>query len=694
MARGSIKNVDRRLYPENIRITAGAESGLAIEASEGESKLKKFSMTAYTGGAMRVGFGWPVVVDLSGMSVASQSMPILKDHDPSHIVGHSLAVDVSAQRIKLSGVLSGVGDAAQEVAALAGNGFPWQASIGASIERMEFIDRGEKATVNGKSFEGPVYVARKSTLGEVSFVAMGADSATSARVAASRKGEREMEFTKWLEAKGFNAAELGEGQTSTLKAAYDAEVKAAATQAPAKQDGSVTVTAAADAESDIKARRERIAAEESRIAAVREACGEHNDIAAKAIGEGWNVEQAKNAVELKVLRAARPQGPGIHVAPGNEFSGDIIEAGLRQAMGTARATLEKEYDAKVLEAAHKRYKGRLSLSEMFLEAAAKNGKNFRSFKAEPEAVLRAAFSSADISGILSNTANKSLLSTYNAVESSWRSIAAIRPVNDFKQVTRYRLTGDVKAVEVGPTGELTHGTLGQQSYTNQAKTYGRMLALTRQDLINDDLGALNDVLSMMGRGCALRLNTVFWTEFLENAGNFYSATHTTAGDTGNSNLSSGAGSALSIAGITAAELMFLNQVDAKGEPLGISPSVLLVPNALFTLGTSLMTDRELRDTTASTKYTTGNPHAGKFQVVRSSYLSNSTITNNSAAAYYLLANPMDLPAIEVCFLNGQETPTVESADVDFDMLGIQMRAYFDVGVAKQDFRAVVKSAGS
>ena len=69
----------------------------------------KFSMTAYTGAAMKVGFGWPVVVDLSGMEVPSQARPILMAHDMGRIVGHSESVEVTAQRIKVSGVISGVG---------------------------------------------------------------------------------------------------------------------------------------------------------------------------------------------------------------------------------------------------------------------------------------------------------------------------------------------------------------------------------------------------------------------------------------------------------------------------------------------------------------------------------------------------------------------------------------------------------
>ena len=42
--------------------------------------------------------------------------------------------------------------------------------------------------------------------------------------------------------------------------------------------------------------------------------------------------------------------------------------------------------------------------------------------------------------------------------------------------------------------------------------------------------------------------------------------------------------------------------------------------------------------------------------------------------------------IEVAFLNGQESPTIETAEVDFNVLGVQMRGYHDFGVNLQDGR--------
>jgi hypothetical protein len=88
-----------------------------------------------------------------------------------------------------------------------------------------------------------------------------------------------------------------------------------------------------------------------------------------------------------------------------------------------------------------------------------------------------------------------------------------------------------------------------------------------------------------------------------------------------------------------------------------------------------------------------NPMAGKFQVVSSAYLDNASISGSSAKAWYLLADPNVLAAMEVGFLNGVETPTVERADADFNVLGVQFRGFIDFGVGMQDPRAALKLKG-
>jgi len=190
----------------------------------------------------------------------------------------------------------------------------------------------------------------------------------------------------------------------------------------------------------------------------------------------------------------------------------------------------------------------------------------------------------------------------------------------------------------------------------------------------------------LGRGAALKLNDVFWATFLANTAFFKVA---------NKNYAEGAETGLTVDGLNQAYIVFNDQTDPDGHPLSVMPAVLLVPNALFVPASRLMNSTELREdgNSAKSKYATRNPFAGMFRIVRSSYLSNASYVGASAKAWYLLADPNDMPVIEVSFLNGQQRPTVENADADFNQLGIQMRGYHDFGCALQEPRGGVKLKG-
>jgi len=108
-----------------IRAEPGGVKVEAATAADGKT-LRRFGMTAYTGGAMTLA-GWPhpVVVDLAGLAVGKRSRPILMDHDTGRIVGHTDAVGVESGALTVAGVVSGVGSAAQEVVGASDNGFFW-----------------------------------------------------------------------------------------------------------------------------------------------------------------------------------------------------------------------------------------------------------------------------------------------------------------------------------------------------------------------------------------------------------------------------------------------------------------------------------------------------------------------------------------------------------------------------------------
>jgi len=628
-----------------LTLTGTAEITAIAAGADAEKALPRFKMLAYTGGAMRVA-GWrhPVVLDLAGLSVPSQNRPIRFAHDPAAGVGHTDAIRVEGGQLVATGVISRDTATAREVVASSRNGFPWQASVGASVEEFEFIRESQKSIVNGLEFSGPINVVRKATLGEISFVDLGADGRTSASIAAQQGG-------------GGNGSLAG----------GDAD--------PAPGAG-------------VAALRAEALAETSRIAAVRKICaGKHLDIEAQAIRDGWDATRT----ELEVLRASRPKAPSIH-APDTSITAEVLEAACFQS--AKLEAIEKVCSAQALEAAAKRFQGGLGLQELLFEAAIANGYTGRTFR-DSRRVLEAAFGRGaagieagmtviDVGGILSNVANKFLLEGFFSVERVWRSICAVRNVSDFKTVTSYRLVGKDQYEQVSPGGELKHGTLGEETYSNKADTYGLMLSIDRRDIINDDLGAVTTVPRKLGRGSGLKINDVFWAAFMNNAAFFA---------VGNKNFISGADTALGIDGLTKGEVAFMDLVDSDGKPTGVMPSILLVPTALSAMGTQLYKSVEMRDTTANTKFPVANPHQGKFRIEVSRYLSNALYAGNSAKAWYLLADPSDLPVIEVAFLNGQEAPTIETSDADFSQLGVRMRGYHDFGVALQDPRGGVKSKG-
>ncbi len=177
---------EREQLPTSLQFTA---SGLLdLEAAADDSSpgaLPRFRMVAYTGTPMRLsGWRYPVIIDLAGLGIPSQARPIRFGHDPMSGVGHTDSIRVEAGQLVATGVVSRDTAAAREIVASSKNGFPWQASVGASVEEFEFVKESQKVMVNGQQYDGPLNVVRKSSLGEISFVALGADGAPSASVAA------------------------------------------------------------------------------------------------------------------------------------------------------------------------------------------------------------------------------------------------------------------------------------------------------------------------------------------------------------------------------------------------------------------------------------------------------------------------------------------------------------------------------
>lgn len=244
----------------NGPLAFSADIDIQAAADGPQQGMPRFSMVAYTGGAMRLG-GWryPVVVDLSGMQIPAQKRPIRMNHDSGLGVGHTEAIKVEGGKLLAAGVVSRSTPAAADVVSSGKNGFPWQASIGASSEQTEFVKEGETAAVNGQTFAGPINVVRKSTLGEISFVDLGADGNTSASIAAKAANTAKDSIMDLVALKNLtdkHAAKAGEIVAMAAAGKSAEEIDAHFIEA-AKADEIAAIKAACDAAlADIKAEKE------------------------------------------------------------------------------------------------------------------------------------------------------------------------------------------------------------------------------------------------------------------------------------------------------------------------------------------------------------------------------------------------------------------------------------------------------
>jgi len=694
---------------------------VVIQAASGDAGQKGFRVAgvAYSGGKMRLpGWRHPVVVDLAGLEIP-ESVPLLTNHE--NRTGSRVGIvraRVQKNTLVIEGEILSSSGQASGIVEQAAAGADWQMSVGADVVESELVR--SRRTVNGQMHDGPFYHVKKAILREISVVAVGADAATRMKLAArfTLYGGAEIEFEKWLESHEIDVTKLDEKQTAALKAAWEKgedpplldepelasppmqnanapapDKKVTAVSAKRDEEAVKTVAAARAEVATAKEEAENaIRAERERVAAIQEICaGEFPRIERDAIRLGWSVEDTSQKV-LKAMRENRPQAD-VHISVnrdrGRDYDAKALEAALCLRAGISDEALVKEYGEQIVESAwHDRD---ISLPQLFAQCAKIEGVSVpRTFGND---TIRAAFSTISLPGILSNVANKKLLKSFQAQPIIATKLCSEGELNDFKESERYRLT-DVGDLElIAPDGELKHGGLKEEKATNQLGTFGKTFSLTRQMIYNDDLGAFLKVPEGMGARAARKIDQLFFERLLSNPTMsdqkaLFHADHR--------NYQEGADTALSADSLGAAIQLFMDQVDADGQPISISPKYLLVPTALKMTARELLNSIMLIAVGATDKRRIPTYNAlsdEELEVVTSPYLSNTKYDGHSAKAWYLFADPAIIDTFEIGYLKGKRTPTVEQAETEFDTLGVKFRVYFDLGVREQDFRGMVKFKG-
>ena len=167
--------------PRSALSVADHQSECFAEA-EGENAKARFTMIANSGGVIPNHPHWGnFAIDFDGLKIAKQKLPALRDHSSQRIVGHTEKIQVTDQGLVAEGVFANTPDG-NEVSAMLAEGYPWQASVYVPPKKIERLEEGETAEVNGHHIEGPGHIFRESHLREVTFTSLGADENTSAAV--------------------------------------------------------------------------------------------------------------------------------------------------------------------------------------------------------------------------------------------------------------------------------------------------------------------------------------------------------------------------------------------------------------------------------------------------------------------------------------------------------------------------------
>ncbi|WP_210486669.1 prohead protease/major capsid protein fusion protein [Microvirga antarctica] len=296
-------------------------------------------------------------------------------------------------------------------------------------------------------------------------------------------------------------------------------------------------------------------------------------------------------------------------------------------------------------------------------------------------MARGMHSTSDFPALLNTAGNRVLADSYKVAQSPLKALARRRTRVDFRDVTGINLSEPPRLLKVNESGEIRHGSRVEESRPRyKIDDYGRIFALTRRALVNDDLSAFGDALSAFGRGAAATEADLLADLFLTNGGNgttlwdnkpLFHADHRNRAPSG---------APLSIDSLGQARQAMREQTDIDGKSLiNVSPRHLVVGPALETAAEQILA------TIAATQSDHVNPFAGRLTLhVEPRFTGN---------AWRLFADPAELPCIEVAYLEGNEGPQLSMKE-GWTTLGQEFRALLTFGCGVVEFRSAYLNPGA
>lgn len=563
---------------------------------------------------------------------------VLFNHDRDAVVGHIEKVWLEDNRGKAL-VRFDTDEQSETIFQKVQSGTLQGVSVGYAINRYEVLEDEDTKSTNGR-FTGPAYVVTDWEPLEISIVSVPADPT----VGVGRSAE---EIHTSIDTQEDN---------TRMDQEKNLEVQ------EVKSEPVVTGLTQEDLQKAMEQERKRT----SEITAMfRDFDVEGAD---EAIVLGKSVEEAR-AMVMDQLRA---RNAGVSVKMG-EAESDKFRSAAQDAVLMAAGILVAEPAAGAQE-----LRG-YSMIEMARESLRRESGSTVNFGDNMELARAAINSTSTFPAIMSNLANKSVMVGFNEAETTYQIWAGKGSNRDFKEAARVALSeaGTLELVPEG--GQFKQDSFGEASARTKVATYGKLFSLTRQAIINDDLGLFSKIATKYGSAAKRLVNKMVYAQL---TGNVKMQDNVALFDTKHGNVA-GTGEALSVKAIAKAITAMRRQKGITGEAtLNITPKYLVVPPELE------MTAYQIVNSTAAVDGVNSgvaNPYKGRFIVVADAELTDPD-------AWYLVADATQHDTIEVTYLNGVETPRLETRQ-GFDVDGIEYKVAFDCGVSALDFRGLYKNAG-
>jgi phage major head subunit gpT-like protein len=288
---------------------------------------------------------------------------------------------------------------------------------------------------------------------------------------------------------------------------------------------------------------------------------------------------------------------------------------------------------------------------------------------------------SDFPNLLANVISKRLRSAYEVAPQNWKKLSRQNNAPDFKARAIVQLSNMPNLKPVKEGGEFTRMALADSKESYSLSTFGRVITLSRQSLINDDLSAFDRIPMLFGRAAAETEAALFWAIVTSNPnmGDGVALFHANHGNLAAS------GSAIAIASLSAGRKAMRKQkgLAAKAsdaEPLNLAPAFIVV---------SPDKETEAQQFLATTLYPQQNaqvnPFAGSLLQI-----TEARLTGN---AWYLFADPATIDTIEYAYLDGEEGLYTESR-LGFDVDGVEVKGRLDFAAKAIDWRGMYQDPGA